>query len=311
MEIFLLSCDKIENGGGIYKYSKENDIFVKRKYYPCDRPMYAKKCKHGLCVLLRKPFEDSIESGYFYIDQNLQKPTEVVLTKGVVACHLDIVNDDVYVVNYLSGNIVKNGMTKVQREGSSINRTRQTEPHTHFIENTLDNRLVVCDLGTDTLAVYTHNLDLVSEAKVPQGYGIRHLVFSKDKKYIYAINELVPSISVFIYDNGYVKYISTTEINCENKNASGAAIRLSENGEKLFVSVREENVICVYDVRNEKLTLSDKVNCGGDSPRDFQLFDKILICCNEKSDNAVFFEICNGKIKKQSEIRCNKVLCCL
>jgi 6-phosphogluconolactonase (cycloisomerase 2 family) len=289
--IYILSCETIKNGGGIYGYElKENGELIQLAYFPCDRPMYAVKCKKGLCVLLRQPFEDNNFSGYFYVDENLQPATDLKSTQGVVACHVCVDNDDVYIVNYLSGNIVKNGEIIVQRTGNSMHPTRQTEPHTHFIDKTPDGYLAACDLGTDMLVIYDKNLQFISESKVPSGYGIRHLVFSKDGKYIYAVNELVPSISVFEYANGKAKLVNTIGIECKNEKANGAAIRLSNDGKYLYISLREENVICVYAVNGETFTLRQKIDCGGDSPRDFNIFDKHLVVCNEKSDGVVLFK---------------------
>lgn len=309
--IYILSCETIENGGGIYGYDlTEKGEFLQLAYFPCDRPMYAVKCKKGLCVLLRQPFEEHTFSGYFYIDENLQTATELKSTQGVVACHLCVDNDDVYIVNYLSGNIVKNGEMIAQRIGKSMHPTRQTEPHTHFIDKTPDGYLAACDLGTDTLAIYDKALKLISESKVPSGYGIRHLVFSKDGKYIYAVNELVPSISVFEYANGKAKLVNTIGIECKNEKANGAAIRLSADGKYLYVSLREENVICVYAVNGETLTLRQKIDCGGDSPRDFNIFDKHLVVCNEKSDGVVLFKSNQDMVwKSDNKIIISQALC--
>ena len=272
MKIYVVSCEIMENGGGIYAYDLvENGMVEKRNYFPCDRPMYAVKSEKGLCVLLRQPFENSENSGYFFVDESLQNATEIKDTKGKVACHLCVDNDDVYIVNYLSGNIVKNGEIIEQRTGKSVHPTRQIEPHTHFVGQTPDGYLAVCDLGTDTLAIYDKALRLICESKVPSGYGIRHLVFSKDEKFIYAVNELVPSISVFTYVNGKAELIHTVKIDCKNEKANGAAIRLSKDGKYLYVSLREENAICVFAVDYEKLTLLQKVDCGGESPRDFNV----------------------------------------
>ena len=81
--IYVLSCATIENGGGIYAYDlTEKGTLVRRKYFPCDRPMYAVKCAQGLCVLLRQPFEQDENSGYFYIDESLQTATKVKSAQG-------------------------------------------------------------------------------------------------------------------------------------------------------------------------------------------------------------------------------------
>ena len=241
MEIYILSCEKIENGGGIYAYDLQgNGKLSKLAYFACDRPMYGIKCDKGLCILLRQPFNDTNESGYFFIDEKLQTATEIISTKGIVACHLAVDNDDVYAVNYMSGNLVKNGKQIVQRVGKSIHPTRQTQPHTHFVGQTIDGNLAVADLGTDALTIYDKNLQLVSESKVPNGYGIRHLVFSKCGTFIYTINELIPSVSVFAYETGKINCLQTVKILCKKENASGAAIRLSDDGKYLYVSLREE-----------------------------------------------------------------------
>ena len=272
--IYILSCDTIENGGGIYGYDlMENCELKQRAYFPCDRPMYAVKCEKGLCVLLRQPFKENKNSGYFFIDENLYHATEIKNTQGVVACHLCVDGDDVYIVNYLSGNIVKNGELVEQRYGNGSHPTRQTASHTHYVGQTADGYLAVCDLGTDALGIYDKNLQLVSEANVPSGYGIRHLTFSKNRKFVYSINELVPSISVFFYQDGGLSYIHTIPIDCKNERANGAAIRLSQCGKYLYVSLREENTICVYAVSNEQLTLIQTISADGDGPRDFNLFD--------------------------------------
>ena len=309
--IYILSCQTIENSGGIYGYElTKNGELIQLAYFPCDRPMYAVKCDKGLCVLLRQPFVDNNFSGYFFVDENLQTATEIKNTQGVVACHLCVDGDDMYAVNYLSGNIVKNGEIIVQRQGKSIHPTRQTEPHTHFVDKTPDGYLAVCDLGTDTLAICDKDLCLISESKVPLGYGIRHLIFSKDGEYIYAVNELVPAVSVFAYQNGKARLVNTVEIECKNEKANGAAIRLSADGKYLYVSLREENGICVYQVNGKNLTLLQQTNCGGDSPRDFDICGDYLIVCNENSENVVVYRIANRLIiNKVAEISIKRALC--
>ena len=301
--IYILSCDTIANKGGIYAYNlTENGSLKQAGYFPCDRPMYAVKCEKGLCVLLRQPFLSDNFSGYFYIDEGLKTATQIKSTQGVVACHLCVDNSDVFIVNYLSGNIVKNGEVVTQRKGKSVHPTRQTEPHTHFVDKTPDGYLAVCDLGTDALAFYDKNLQLISEIKVPSGYGIRHLTFAKDGRYIYAVNELVPSISIFSYKGGKAELTNTVKIDCKNEKANGAAIRLSKDGKYLYISLREENVICVYEINDENLTLIQTMDCGGDSPRDFNIFGDYLFCANEKSNSLTLFRLDNCENADEKEV---------
>ena len=185
-----------------------------------------------------------------------------------------------------------------KREGKSVHPTRQTEPHTHFVKNTFDGFFAVCDLGTDTLAFYNENLEIVSEIKINEGYGIRHLVFSKDNKFIYSINELIPSISVFSYNEGKANLIKTVDIKTTNKKANGAAIRISKDGKFLYVSLREENVICVFSVCDDNIDLLQTFSCKGNSPRDFNIFDDLLVCTNELSSSVTVFLLEKGLIKE-------------
>ena len=311
--IYILSCDTIVNKGGIYAYNlTKNGSLEQAGYFPCDRPMYAVKCEKGLCVLLRQPFLSDNFSGYFYIDEGLKTATQIKSTQGVVACHLCVDNSDVFIVNYLSGNIVKNGEVITQRKGKSVHTIRQTEPHTHFVDKTPDEYLAVCDLGTDALAFYDKNLQLISEIKVPSGYGIRHLTFAKDGRYIYAVNELVPSISIFSYKGGKAELVDTVKIDCKNEKANGAAIRLSDNGKYLYISLREENVICVYEINDENLTLIQTMDCGGDSPRDFNIFGDYLFCANEKSNSITFIRLDTyGNADEKEVVMLKNPLCIL
>ena len=89
-----------------------------------------------------------------------------------------------------------------------------------------------------------------------------------------------------------------------------AAIRLSADGKYLYVSLREENGICVYQVNGKNLTLLQQTNCGGDSPRDFDICGDYLIVCNENSENVVVYRIANRLIiNKVAEISIKRALC--
>ena len=112
--------------------------------------------------------------------------------------------------------------------------------------------------------------------------------------YIYAVNELVPSVSILAYKNGKTTLLNTVKMDCSNRNANGAAIRCSKDGKYLYVSLREENAIYVYAVNKEVLTLLQVVDCGGDSPRDFKLFGDFLVCLNENDGKVVVYRIKNG-----------------
>lgn len=301
-ELFFLSCAEISEGGGVYGYVlNEEGRLGKINYLPCPKPMYAVIYKNRLHVLLRSPFKASVNSGYFSCKLNFSDCSEIENTLGKCACHL-AADGDVYIANYLSGNIVENCDKSVVHSGKGINLKRQDMPHTHFVGFSPDKKYVLCcDLGLDTVFVYDRNLKKVSSAETPQGYGVRHLVFSKDDKYIYAVNELVPSVSVFTYSDGKAKYLNTVKLSCENANSTAAAIRRDEN--KLYVSVRGEDAIYVFDTDGASLELNAKISCGGQSPRDFDIADNYLICTNENSDSVTVIDKRNFNIIEEISIK--------
>ncbi len=106
--------------------------------------------------------------------------------------------------------------------------------------------------------------------------------------------------------------IKKYDIECSQEKADGAAIRLSIDGKKLYCSLRVEDALCVYSVDGENLQFLQKEDCGGDSPRDFNLTDSCLIVTNEKSNNVVVFVLNNGLIaEKVDEIKMMNPLCCV
>lgn len=309
--MYILSCEKPEKGGGIYRCEINDGCLKINAYLPCDRPMYAVRAGGRLHVLLRAPFANGENSGYFSCAEDFSDKTDVRDTLGKVACHLCDIENDVYIANYISGNIVKNCERAVAHAGRGANAQRQESPHTHCVIPSPCGKYILCtDLGTDTLYIYDRELNLKGTAKVPEGYGIRHIVFSKDGKYIYAVNELVPSVSVFGWQNASTRYLRTEKLT-DAPGATGAAIRLSKDGKFLYCSVRGENALYVLRADGANLTVEQKTDCGGDSPRDFHIIeDKFLICCNENSDNVTVFSLRNDVMTaKIAEAKLPKPLC--
>lgn len=314
MKIYLLSCADSDEGGGIYECElSENGTLNQTDYFACDRPMYAVLKENKLHVLLCQPLEDDIYSGYFTLNADLTQPSAIKSTLGKCACHLAVSGDDTYIVNYLSGNLSKNGESAVYHAGKGVSQPRQDGPHTHFTAVSKDGKYVFCtDLGLDTLYVYDRNLKEITCAKVPEGYGIRHLAFSDDEKIVYAVNELVPSVSVFTFDNGALELKNTLLLPCEKTNLTAAAIRRGK-GNLLYVSVRGENAVFVLKADKTELETVGKYDCGGIGPRDFDVFGNFMVVCNENSHNAAVFRLDEkGFIaEKTCDFVCRGVLNCL
>lgn len=324
--VYICACAEKSAGGGVYEYALEkNGKLEKRAYLSCDKPMFLAAEEERLHILLRAPFAgqnlanplaraaahgaarlDGEEkcSGYFACNADFSGISELKSTMGECACHIAASEGDTYIANYLSGNFVKNCHVCVPHEGSGVNLPRQDMPHTHFAAFSRDKkRVFCCDLGLDTVFVYDRNLNEVSRAKVPAGYGVRHLAITQDGHTVYAINELVPSVTVFAFDGDTLENKATVLLPCEVKTSTAAAIRLSKDEKTLYASVRAENALYALDISGARAgangtpEVKQKVNCGGDSPRDFNLFGNVLLCCNENSDNVTAFALKqNGEI---------------
>lgn len=279
--VYISACAPTADGGGLYRCHLQDGKLRVDAHYPCDRPMYTVYNGGRLHVLLRQPFAET--GGYFSISPDFTDPSPLIDSQGIVPCHLAADGDAVWWVNYLSGNIVGKDGAIATRTGCGPNAKRQDMPHTHFVQPVDEHRLGVCDLGTDTLALYDRQLNLLAEATVPAGYGIRHFVQDSARSLLYSINELVPSISVFSYTDSVITCCTTTILLCDNPAASAAAIRLSGDGRTLYASAREENAIFVLDVQDLPRIIA-KFACGGDSPRDFDLVGDCIVCTNEKSN---------------------------
>lgn len=286
--VYFLACARENEGGGIYRYEfSESEKPHKVGYFACDRPTYAAVKDGEIYVLLRNAFGEN--SGCLRIDRQLMEAGGLFPTLGEEACHIYAADEGCYIANYGSGSVSLDGRAVVVRSGSGPDRVRQDGPHTHFVGPTPDGLLAVTDLGTDTVAIYDRGLTLVSEARVPAGHGVRHLVFSRDGKFIYTINELVPSVSTFAYADGRATLLSTTPIPCRVSTATGAAICLTSDG-RLFASVRDENIICEFVARGENVTLVRTFDCRGRGPRDFDFVHGRLFCANELSGTVTVFD---------------------
>lgn len=309
---YIFSCATIENGGGIYKYLFDGKQLFQEKYFPCDRPMFGIYSHDKILVLLREVFSNG-NSGFFTLDSDLNNASPVYDTLGKCSPHLCAINEKVYFCNYLSGNIGTNFNKTVNFFGSGVNKKRQEMSHPHYICPDFDgNNLICCDLGLDSLYVFDKQLNILSEVKVPSGYGVRHFSFSKNGKFLYAINELVPSISVFSYSKGQLNYLSSLILSL-NKNSTGAAIKISRDGNFLYATVRGENNIYVLSVDDDKIEIKQIFQSNGDEPRDIGLLeDNYIVCCNQFSDNFTVFSLNEGLVeKKVVEKSIKGALCCL
>ena len=291
-DIYVAAC--VEEGGIVRCVLHEDGTLERRETYPMPMPMYLAWGEDRIHTLLRDPWktgDSALTSCPVYADGTLGGQTPCLSTKGKVACHLAVEGETVWCVNYSSGSVIRMPDRLVQHTGCGPHPTRQTGPHTHFAGFTPDRRyLCVTDLGLDTIFIYDRQLNPVSSAKVPAGHGVRHLEFSEDGKYCYAVNELESTLSVFSMEAEKLILLDTVsclpEGSCES---CVAAVRRC--GDRLYVSNRGHNSVSVFALEGAKATLLGAYPCGGNWPRDILVVGDFLLCANEYSHNVSVLDL--------------------
>lgn len=233
---------------------------------------------------------------------------------GLNPCY--IINDDKNVItaNYSSGNISVLGKNSdgsigevkqvMQHTGKSINTKRQNAPHTHMVCFSPDKKYVLAnDLGTDKVYLYQYNpnggaevLQLKSSIDVKPGSGPRHLIFSKDGKFVYVLQELDGTITSFSYADGILNKLSeTTVVASDFKGDIGAAdIHISPDGKFLYATNRgTANDVSAFKIlKNGKLEFVQRTNTLGKGPRNFIIdpTGNFLLVGHQYTNDIVIFK---------------------
>jgi 6-phosphogluconolactonase len=184
----------------------------------------------------------------------------------------------------------------------------QTVPHAHCINMDPRNKFALsADLGLDKLFVYHFNSKTGTLtpndppfAKVATGLGPRHIVFSRDGRFVYLITQMGSSIIRFGWDpvrGALTQYesVSTLPAGLQTTGLGASEIVLHSNGKFLYVTNRGHNSVGVFSVdqKTGRLTWLQDISTEGETPRDcdFDPTGHWLIVTNEDSDNALIYSI--------------------
>ena len=243
---------------------------------------------------------------------------------GEDPCYLsfDRTGKYVFVANYTSGNVVVfpigtdgklgSATANVRDEGKlGPNKERQEGPHAHWIATSAGNRFAyVSDLGLDRILIYKFDAatgTLVSpdssqqesfSATLPPGSGPRHLTFSRNGNFMYALGELQSAVTVFANDANET-YREVQTISALPKGFSGrndaAEITIHPNGRFLYASNRGRDSIALFhiDIGTGKLTIAEDFSVQGKEPRHFAIdpSGNFLLAEDQLSGKIVTFRI--------------------
>src|SRR5262249_17996666 len=143
-----------------------------------------------------------------------------VSSGGNGPCHLALDSDgkNVLAANYGAGSAaalplsgdgrLKELSSLVHHSGSGPNLKRQEKPHAHCVIPSQDDRFaLVADLGIDQILVYRFDSQkgLLTaadppSAKLPPGAGPRQLTFHPKGHWLYLLNELQCTMTLFAFD---------------------------------------------------------------------------------------------------------------
>lgn len=161
-------------------------------------------------------------------------------------------------------------------------------------------RLLVPCLFLDRIMMYEREtLKPLGSIRFNTGTGPRHGIFSKDEKYLYLVSELSNELFVISTETWEILSEQPVLTSGERHVRGGAAIRMSEDGRYLYASTRGKDVLSVFTVDGENVTLIDNVSCGGKHPRDFNIDENYLLCANRFSNEISVFPLQDGKIEKE------------
>lgn len=239
------------------------------------------------------------------------------LSQGVDPCHVsvDATGKYVLVANYSSGSMsllpintdgsLSPAVDFVQHHGSGPDPHRQEGPHVHSVNLDAGNRFVlVADLGLDRLMTYRLDLErgkliLQSEAQGKAGSGPRHLDFHPNGQYVYLVNELNSTLSVYQYDpqDGKLEEIQVAPTLPDGYQGSNfpADVHITPDGKFIYSSNRGHDSLAIFrvDGTSGRLSVIGHASTQGMTPRNFVIDPNgnYLMAANQDSGTIVTFQI--------------------
>lgn len=196
--------------------------------------------------------------------------------------------------------------------GAKVVSDRQDASHAHWTGVSPDNRFVfVPDLGLDQVVIYKFDaasgkIEAHGNGITPPGSGPRHMKFHPNGRWIYVLNELSLSVTVFEYDatlgtmtpRQTIETVPAAELERE-KAKSCSEIRVHPNGKFVYAANRGHDTITVFAVDQSKgeLKLVQRENPRCATPRNFNLTPdaKWLLAAGQLSNNLGLFSVDSEK----------------
>lgn len=265
----------------------------------------------------------------FAMENDSLAEIQTVSSGGAHPCHVGLSpsGDKLAVSNYTGGNAsIYNVGADGKLSGPSafmnhilIDSTKT--PHTHMTK-WVNNNIYIADLGLDALFEYKDEAAEMAKPKatiqLPEGAGPRHFTTIEKGRFLYVINELNSTITVYVKsDSG--SYMSLHQVSTLAAGFKGesfcADIHVSQDGKFLYGSNRGENTIVIFSIDQPtgRLSLVGRESVQGDWPRNFTLdpTNNFLLVANQKSNNITIFkrDVEKGTLTFLNEEKLSKPVC--
>ncbi len=185
---------------------------------------------------------------------------------------------------------------------------RQDKSHAHWVGFSPDYRFAfVPDLGLDKVVIY--KLDAAASkiephgfGEVPPGSGPRHMKFHTNGKWIYVLNEIDVSVTVFDYDAKAGTMTPKQTIPTVPKEQlmkelakSSSEIRVHPSGRFVYAANRGHDTITAFRVDQEtgQLSVIEREFIRGATPRNFNLdpSGEWLLAAGQDSHTLASFKV--------------------
>jgi 6-phosphogluconolactonase len=195
--------------------------------------------------------------------------------------------------------------------GSRVVPGRQDTPHAHWTGFSSDNRFAfVPDLGLDRVVIYSVDAERSKLTPhgvgiVPPGSGPRHMKFHPNGRWVYVLNELSLSVTVFDYDSKAgtmtprqtIETVPAAELAREIAK-SASEIRVHENGKFVYSANRGHDSITAFEVNqsNGELKVIQCENARAVTPRNFNISPdgNWLLTAGQSSHTLAAFRLDNS-----------------
>ncbi len=197
----------------------------------------------------------------------------------------------------------------IEHSGGSQQVTgRQDSPHPHWTGFSPDNRFAfVPDLGLDQVMIYKHDaagatLTPHGHGQAPRGGGPRHMRFHPNGRWIYVLNELDLSVSVFDFDAqaGTMTLTQTMptvpkEQLAKEKFSSCSEVVVHPTGKFVYAANRGHDTVTAFaiDQASGQLQVIEREHIRGAEPRNFNLdpSGSWLLAAGQNSHTLACFQV--------------------